>query len=270
MDEKEFSDIIALISRQTGIIPRESHKSGILNFIEKRKKEIDLNGLEYYNYICLNKNEMDLLLNNATVNETYFFREESQFNLLKTKLLPELRIKLGTVPLRIWSAAASSGEEIYSLYLLATSLGIKTECMATDINTSVLDKCEAGTYKTNSVKAVDGAKFHYLLAPYLTKDKEVLIPADISSKIDRRQINLSKPESIFPRNIHLVFIRNVFVYFTVEMRKAILQKIVDDSLAPDGYIFLSMNEIATIDSTIIPKGLEKCSDGNVFYFHKKG
>ncbi len=270
MDEKEFSDIIALISKYTGIIPRESHRSGILNFIEKRKKEINLNGLEYYNYICLNKQELDYLLNNATVNETYFFREESQFLLLKSKILPELRAKLGTAPIRIWSAAASSGEEIYSLYLLATSLGIKTECTATDINTSVLEKGQKGEYKTNSLKTVDGAKFHYLLAPYFNKDKEVVFPENVCNKIQRYQINLSKPEAIFPKNINLVFIRNVFVYFTAEMRKAILQKIVDESLADDGYIFLSMNEIGTIDSSILPKNIEKCSEGNVFYFHKKG
>ena len=104
----------------------------------------------------------------------------------------------------------------------------------------------------------------------MNEEKEVSFPSEITSKIERRQINLSRADSIFPRNIHLVFIRNVFVYFTVEMRKTILQKIADISLAPDGYIFLSMNEIATIDSSILPKGLEKCSDGNVFYFHKKG
>ena len=55
--------------------------------IEKRKKEINLNGLDYYNYVYMNKQEMDLLLNNATVNETYFFREESQFLFLKNKVL---------------------------------------------------------------------------------------------------------------------------------------------------------------------------------------
>ena len=269
MDDKEFEDIISLISKQTGIIPRESHKSGIKNFIEKRKKEINLNGLDYYNYVFMNRQELDLLLNNATVNETYFFREESQFLFLKTKIMPELHAKLGLNPMRIWSAAASSGEEIYSLYLLATSLGFKTECIATDINTTVLEKCEKGEYKANSVKAVDGVKFHYLLSPYM-KDKIVTLPADVTSKIERRQINLSKIDSIFPKNIHIVFIRNVFVYFTVEMRRAILQKIVDECLAADGYIFLSMNEIATIDYTILPKGIEKCSDGNVFYFHKKG
>ena len=55
MDDKELADIISLVSRQTGIIPRESHKSGIKNFIEKRKKEINLNGMDYYNYVILNK-----------------------------------------------------------------------------------------------------------------------------------------------------------------------------------------------------------------------
>jgi chemotaxis protein methyltransferase CheR len=270
MDDKEFTDIISLISKQTGIIPRESHKSGIKNFIDKRKTEINLNGLDYYNYVCLNKEEMDVLLNHATVNETYFFREESQFQFLKTKIMPELHSKLALNPLRIWSAAASSGEEVYSLYLLATSLGIKTECIATDINTTVLQKGAEGKYKPNSVKAVDGAKFHYLLSPYMNMEKEVTFPKEITSKIDRYQINLSKAESIFPKNVHIVFIRNVFVYFTTEMRKAILQKIVDESLAPGGYLFLSMNEIGTIDSSILPKGIEKCSEGNVFYFHKKG
>ena len=88
MTDEEFSDIINLISKQTGIIPRESHKSGIKNFIEKREKEINLNGLAYYNYVCINKNEFNLLLNNSTVNETYFFREEAQFQLLKSKILP--------------------------------------------------------------------------------------------------------------------------------------------------------------------------------------
>jgi chemotaxis protein methyltransferase CheR len=139
--------------------------------------------------------------------------------------MPELHSKLALNPLRIWSAAASSGEEVYSLYLLASSLGIKTECIATDINTSVLQKGAEGKYKPNSVKAVDGAKFHYLLAPYMNFEKEVTFPPELTSKIERYQVNLSKSESIFPKNIHLVFIRNVFVYFTPEMRKAILQKI---------------------------------------------
>ena len=268
MDEKEFSEIIALISQQTGIIPRESHRAGIMNFIEKRKKEISLNGLPYSAYLRLNKGEMNILLNAATVNETYFFREESQFSLLKDKIFPEFRAKIGSKPLRIWSAASSSGEEIYSLYLLAQSLSIKTECVASDINTAVLEKCAKGEYTPNSVKSVDGAKFQHLLAKYQKTDKSVVFPEEICNQIERRQINLSFVAESFPRNVNLIFIRNVFIYFTVELRRQILKKIVDESLTDGGYLFVSMSELPALDSSVLPKNLEKVCDGKVFYFKK--
>ena len=271
MDEKIFEDIIALITKQTGIIPRESHKSGIQNFISKRCTELNLPGMrEYYDYLKIEPNEFSAFINGATVNETYFFREEAQFALLQEKIFPSFYPKVGNAinPLRIWSAAASSGEEIYSLHLLASSMGIKTQCIASDINTAVLEKCENGVYKSNSVRSLDGAKFHPLLSPY-KEDETISFPRDLSTKIERRQINLSKSESHFPPNIHIVFVRNVFIYFTLEMRKTILEKIVKDSLADGGYLFVSMNEIASIDSSIIPPELEKCCDGKVFYFRKK-
>ena len=268
MDEKEFTEIISIITKQTGIIPRESHKVAIMNFIEKRKKEVDLKGLTYSAYLRLDKEEKSILLNAATVNETYFFREESQFSLLKDKILPEFRIKLGLSPLRIWSAASSSGEEIYSLYLLATSLGLKTECTASDINTNVLEKCAKGEYTANSVKSVDGAKFHYLISKYQKADKTVSFPEEICKQIDRRQINLSLIAESFPQNVNIIFIRNVFIYFTAEMRKQILQKIVNESLADGGYIFVSMSELPSISASILPKNLKKCSDGKVYYFQK--
>ena len=268
MDEKEFSEIIALINQQTGIVPRESHKTGIMNFIEKRKKEIELNGLPYASYLRLNKDEMNILLNAATVNETYFFREESQFSLLKDKIFPEFRAKLGTKPLRIWSAASSSGEEIYSLYLLADSLSIKTECIASDINTAVLEKCAKGEYTPNSVKSVDGAKFNYLLAKYQKADKSVVFPSEICRQIKREQINLSLVAESFPRNVHVIFIRNVFIYFSLEMRRQILRKIVGEALADGGYLFVSMSELPALDPSVLPKNLKKCCSGKVFYFQK--
>ena len=269
IDKNEFDSIIALITFQTGIVPRESHKTGIMNFIEKRVKEIDLGGLPYNAYLRLNKEEFDVLVNAATVNETYFFREEAQFSLLKEKLFPAIRAKLATAPMRIWSAAASSGEEIYSLYLLAQSLGIKTECIATDINTDVLEKCRRGEYAPNTTKKIDGAKFNYLLAPFQKVDKSVAFPPELCNKIERMQLNLCSEEQKFPEKVNVIFMRNVFIYFTMEMRRRILEKIVNESLCEGGYLFVSMSEIASIDPKIIPKNLEKCSDGKVFYFCKK-
>ena len=54
------------------------------------------------------------------------------------------------------------------------------------------------------------------------------------------------------------------------MKKQILNFITENSLAPDGYLFVSMNEVATLDALMLPPGLEKIADGKVFYFHKKG
>lgn len=271
MNSEDFSVIVDLITLSTGIIPRDSHKTGIYNYIQKRSSEIEktdgIEHLDYLNYLKLNKDEMVNLINNATVNETYFFREEAQFEILRNKVLPELNLR-NNGQVNIWSAAASSGEEIYSLYLLAKSMNIKAECFASDINTHVLEICEKGIYRKNSIRSVDGSSFLFLLEPYKKEDGSFELPKEITSQITRKRINLSKMID-YPLNQDIIFIRNVFIYFSLEMKKQILQKIVSECLNDGGYLFVSMNEVASIDSSIIPKELEKCSDGNIFYFHKR-
>ncbi|MBP5357775.1 MAG: hypothetical protein J6Y69_01145, partial [Treponema sp.] len=61
----------------------------------------------------------------------------------------------------------------------------------------------------------------------------------------------------------------VFIYFSNDMKKQVLKKIAEESLAPDGYLFVSMNEVAVLDSLLLPECLEQVVDGKVFYFHKK-
>lgn len=269
MDEQEFAKIIELITQRTGIIPRDSHIIGIKNYINKRLKEIPQNNsLDYYSLLSASKEEMIALINSATVNETYFFREEAQFQLLQSKILPELLNQSLIKRLRIWSAACSTGEEIYSLLLLADSMGIKTECVASDINTKVLTACNDGKYKKKAVRSVDGAAFHHLLEPYKQPNGGYELSIDVRSRVSCKQINLSQLED-FPKNQHLIFIRNVFIYFSSEMKKQILTKIAKESLVPGGYLFVSMNEVASIDTTELPSSLEKVSDGKVFYFRKK-
>lgn len=269
MDELEFAKIIELITLRTGIIPRDSHITGIKNFINKRLKELEQTGTAtYYDLLCSSQDEMISLINSATVNETYFFREEAQFKLLKEKIFPELKMAAPTKTLRIWSAASSSGEEIYSLLLLADSMNFKTSCIASDINTRVLDVCAKGCYKKNAIRSVDGAAFHNLLLPYKQKDESFILPKSLCDRVERRQINLSRMMD-FPKNQDIIFIRNVFIYFSNEMKKQILNTIAENSLTPGGYLFVSMNEVATVDAMLIPPSLEKLVDGKVFYFRKK-
>ena len=269
MEDQDLAKIIELITQRTGIIPRDSHIIGIKNYINKRLKELPQEkDFDYYKLLCASQEEMIALINSATVNETYFFREEAQFQLLQSKILPELLEKSLIKRLRIWSAACSTGEEIYSLLLLADSMGIKTECIASDINTRVLTACNDGKYKKKAVRSVDGAAFHHLLEPYKLAGGGFEFSVDMRSRVSCRQINLSQLQD-FPKNQHLIFIRNVFIYFSSEMKKQILTKIAKESLVPGGYLFVSMNEIASIDAMELPPELEKVSDGKIFYFRKK-
>ena len=270
MDEESFAKIINLITQRIGIIPRDSHKTGIKNYIEKRLEELKENNnsdFDYLEFLSNDSDEMMNLINSATVNETYFFREEAQFDLLKEKIFPAIKART-ILPIRIWSAASSSGEEIYSILILAKSLGLRTNCTASDINTKVLEICRNGEYKKNAVRSVDGAKYKNLLEPYMNADGTYVLPRDVREKVTLKQINLSKMTD-FPKNQDIVFLRNVFIYFSQEMKKQILQSIADEAMGPDSYLFLSMNEVASIDSSIIPKNLEKVCDGKIFYFHKK-
>ena len=269
MEDKDFAKIIELITQRTGIIPRDSHITGIKNFIEKRLKELEKSDHEnYYNLLCSSSEEMISLINSATVNETYFFREEAQFKLLKEKVFPEIRMKAPGKPIKIWSAASSSGEEIYSLLLLADSLNLKTECLASDINTKVLETCANGCYKKNAIRTVDGAAFHDLLLPYKQSDGSFIFPEKLCDRVTRKQINLSKLTD-FPKNQDIIFIRNVFIYFSNEMKKQVLTYIAEQSLAPGGYLFVSMNEVATVDAMLLPPTLEKIADEKIFYFRNK-
>ncbi len=275
MDEQIFTDIIELITQRTGIIPRDSHRTGIKNYSDKQLKAAPADNSyphtyeEYFNSLQGNQEEMINLINSATVNETYFFREEAQFQLLQSKVFPMLVAGSPTKRLRIWSAASSSGEEIYSLLLLADAMNIKTECIASDINTRVLDTCAKGVYKKNAIRTVDGAAYHHLLEPYKLVSGGFELPKKITDRITRKQINLSRLTD-FPKNQDIIFIRNVFIYFSTEMKKAILAKIAEEALAPGGYLFVSMNEVASIDIIDLPAGLEKAADGKVFYFRKAG
>ncbi len=272
ISETELNSIIELVTAKTGIQPRESHKMGIKNYIEKYLDEKSINFSSYYYLISTSNTEFSALINESTVNETYFFREEKHFRLLKNKIFPEWKAKNVSMPIKIWSAACSYGEEPYSIALLTDSCKINAEIYASDINTRALDNCRNGKFRSASKRNGDGDEFHPLFSGFQNSDGYFLFPEEIRRKINTFQLNLTelnKPIAPLPKKVNIIFIRNVFIYFSMQLRAQILKQLTDLSLAPDGYIFVSTNEIAQIDSTIMPPNLEKISENNVFCFHKK-
>lgn len=275
LNENDLYKTIELVTRKTGIIPRESHKAGIKSYVEKRLDTLNETAFSNYYMILQNRQEEFLqLINESTVNETYFFREEKQFSFLKDKFFPNFLAKTGGAEMNIWCAACSTGEEAYSLAMLSKYCHVRANITASDINTNVMEICNKGFYKASSCRTVDGGSFNFILDAYKQKDGSFQMSDDVRAMVKTRQINLSKlnhPDTMFslPRNQHLIFIRNVFIYFCMDLRAEILKTIADVSLADDGLLFVSMNEVASLDDKIVPPNMERISDGPVFCFHKK-
>ena len=275
LTEEVFNSFISILTDYTGIVPRATHRDGIKRYIENTLTENHYSIEDYKTQLLSNKELISEFVNQSTVNETYFFREEKQFALLKNKLYPQWRLKNPGKEIRIWSAACSYGEEAYSLAVLAQTSGLKPIVMASDINSEVLQHCKSGVFLGTSLRSVDGVTFQKLVLPYRREDGRVAFPEEIKKNINTFQLNLSEIDSgaydsVLPKNQNIVFLRNVFIYFSPELRKRILTTIAEKCLAEDGYLFVSISEIAQLDSSIVPSSLEKVVDGSVFYFHKPG
>lgn len=275
VSEESLEMIIDLITMTTGIIPRSSHREGIRSYVSSKMGILEITSVKEYSDMLRRDRSLFMeLINESTVNETYFFREEKQFSFVRNKILPNWIARHGSQPIKMWSAACSYGEEAYSLALLAKDCGARAHITASDINTAVLSHCAAGVFNASSMRGGDGVSFQNLLLPYRTPNAKIAFSDELRGYITTRQINLAEmgnpaSEGILPKMQDVVFIRNVFIYFSQELRARILKVIADRCMAEEGVLFVSMSEIAQIDGSVMPASLEKVSDGSVFYFQKK-
>jgi len=189
--------------------------------------------------------ELQALTNLMTVNETYFLREEYQFQCLVDSILPEIvDRKTDQSPIRIWCIPSSSGEEPYSiaLYLTERWAGIKewdVEIISSDIDTSILQKARAGRYSARSVQHVPAA---WLKKYFSRVDSEYQLCDDLRQAVEFTRVNLSEPADTRPyRNFDVIFCRNLLIYYDDVSRKAAAETFFD-ALKPGGYICLGHSE----------------------------
>ncbi len=257
--------IFSVLQSHSGLIINNAHKLFMESIIKERLESLGMSIDDYAEYVNANQEELKLLTDEAAINETYFFREEQQFDFLKEHFFPaRLNERLS-----LWSAACSTGEEALSLYALARHCGLQADVYASDIDTGALAKLKAGVYVQNSLR-VDGKKYAPLLNLLGTKEQDKLTVAEETLKaIKIFYYSLSSPElPPFPNeSVDLIFIRNVFIYFSPQMRHNILAKL-SKSLKTGGLLFLSVNEIASIDCTP-DMLLEKEHTGTVYYLKKR-
>ncbi len=175
-----------------------------------------------------------------TTNETSFFRDFHPFETLRKHILPGLiESRKGTRSLKIWCAAASTGQEPYSIAMLIREhfpqlASWNVEIRATDINTKVLDTASQGSYSQFEINR--GLPAIFLVKYFEQKDTRWVLKEDIRRMIKFSQLNLIKPWP-FAGKVDIIFIRNVLIYFNGETKTGILGNI-RRLLTPDGIMFL--------------------------------
>lgn len=186
-----------------------------------------------------------------TTNHTYFNREAEHFVFLRDRVLPDLERKVVSRDLRIWSAGCSYGQEPYTLsMLLADHFGkIKggwdTKVLATDVSPKAIEHAKAGVYKGEDVMQLPERWRRSYFQPG-GADSFVVVPR-IRNEVLFRTLNLIHPFP-FRRPFHVIFCRNVMIYFDAKLRAELLRKFYD-ALEPGGYLFIGHSESITKDET---------------------
>jgi len=178
-----------------------------------------------------------------TTNETYFFREPSQYEAIRNELLPELReLRSHTRKLSFWSAAASTGQEAYSLAMLLLEQGFgdwNVQILGTDLSDQVLEKARAAQYLQIEVNR--GLPAALLLKYFRRHGRDWLLKDEPKRSTRFEPFDLRRPVTTFGP-FDLVFCRNVLIYFDVATRRQILREI-HRALFRGGWLLLGTGEV---------------------------
>lgn len=178
-----------------------------------------------------------------TTNETSWFRDAAVFESFRRELLPQLTAKLpGYQPLRIWSAAASTGQEAYSLAMMLSEElepQRRFEIVGTDISRNVLEQARAGRYTQMEVNR--GLPARHLVRFFQRVGTGWQVSPELQRHVRFRELNLA---AAFPPGLprfDVVFLRNVLIYFDASTKQAILHR-VRRTMSPDGWLILGTAE----------------------------
>ena len=175
-----------------------------------------------------------------TTNETSFFRDTRPFETFKNIVLPYYKNKQGhSKRLRIWCAAASSGQEPYSLAMTikeesAKMPGWTFEIVATDISNEILDQAKEGAYSQFEVQR--GLPITHLMKYFTQNDDKWIINQELKQMIKYKYFNLLEPMSTLGK-FDIVFCRNVLIYFDPPTKKDVMERI-GGQMTEDGFFFL--------------------------------
>lgn len=247
--DKEFNTIRSLVYSNFGINLTEQKKSLVVGRLQKLLKQLNFTSFQQYcDYLQKTPSALSELVNRISTNHTFFFREKEHFDFFIESVLPDIKarhLKKGDKDIRLWCAAAATGEEPYTLMMLiiqafnmdyrAWDVGL----LATDISEKALNTAVKGVYPTERVSLVPPALKKKFLRPHGEDMWEVA--EELKKEIVYRRFNLMNKQLPFKKKMDTIFCRNVMIYFDKQTREALVDRLYDITV-PGGYLFIGHSE----------------------------
>ena len=251
ISDSEFLQLRDFIYQKSGIFVAENRKYLLENRLCNRLKELNLNSFtEYYYYLKYDpsrKQELNRLFAVITTNETSFFRNMPQLEVFEKNVLTEMIKKNAQRKyLRIWSAGCSTGEEPYTLAMimhevLGSSIRFwDIKIIANDLSEEVLMSAKRGIYTDYTLRSTP----RKYLEQYFEQEgrRTYKKKKKIKDLISFETINLSDRFQLKKViQSHIIFCRNVIIYFNEEMKKRVINCFYDN-LISGGYLFIGHSE----------------------------
>ena len=243
LSDIHFRRICQLIYQRAGIVLAEHKREMVYNRLVRRLRLLNIS--DFGQYLALlesdpNSAEWQAFVNALTTNLTAFFREAHHFPLLAE----HARQRAGGYS--VWSTAASTGEEPYSIAMtLCDVLGNRAgacQILASDIDTQVLEKATSGVYRQDELRSLSTQQMQrYFLRGTGPHQGMVRVRPELTNLVQFQQLNLLAPEWALPGQFDAIFCRNVMIYFDKETQERILRRFVP-LLKPGGLMFAGHSE----------------------------
>jgi chemotaxis protein methyltransferase CheR len=255
LSDSDFRKLSGFIYENYGIKMPLAKKGMLQARLQRRLRENKIETFkEYCEFVFSDKTgqgEIMHMINEVSTNKTDFYRESAHFDYMSSVVLPEFRENNSGEPLKVWSSACSSGEEVYTIGMVISEFQgdrkfFDYSIFGTDISTKILEKAVSGIYSEDRVVNMPMAlKKKYLLKSKNRENPTVRVIPEIRQKTRYQRLNLMDDiYSTVPKNFDIIFCRNVLIYFDRETQEKVINKLCSH-LKPGGYFFLGHSESIT-------------------------
>lgn len=255
LTDRDFRRIAELIGGQAGIKLPPAKRLMVEGRLRKRVRALGHGGLAGYCRFLFEEGglagELVHVIDAVTTNKTDFFREADHFSALEKRLVPALlaaRRPGGKPKLKLWSAASSNGAEAYSIAMVMADLaarddGFQFTVLGTDISTEMLAAAERAVYPEEMLAPVPAElqRCYVMRGSTPARRGEMRIVPELRRLVRFRRLNLMDESYAVDRDVDVIFLRNVLIYFEKATQEAVVRRLAGH-LRPGGFLILGHSE----------------------------